>query len=125
LSVVADIFSWIFILLGSGFLLIGAIGLIRFPDVYSRMHAAGITDTLGVGLMIVGMIFQAGLTLVSVKLALIILFMFFASPTATHALAQAALGSGLKPKLAEDRTTGPPEKESEEENEEGDAPSKV
>lgn len=101
---IADIFSWIFILLGSGFVLIGAIGLIRFPDVYSRMHAAGITDTLGVGLMFLGMIVQSGLTLVSLKLALIILFMFFASPTATHALAQAALGSGLKPELAEDRT---------------------
>lgn len=115
MSLIADIFSWIFILLGSAFVLIGAIGLIRFPDVFSRMHAAGITDTLGVGLMFLGMIVQSGLTLVSLKLVLIILFMFFASPTATHALAQAALGSGLKPELAEDRTAKP-------KNEEGDEP---
>ena len=101
---IADILSWIFILLGSCFLVIGAVGLIRFPDVFSRMHAAGITDTLGAGLLILGMMLQAGLTLVSMKLVLIALFMFFASPTATHALAQAALGSGVKPKLAEDRT---------------------
>jgi multicomponent Na+:H+ antiporter subunit G len=113
MSLIADIFSWIFIFGGSAFVLIGAIGLIRFPDVYSRMHAAGITDTLGVGLMMLGMIVQSGLTLVSLKLVLIIMFMFFASPTATHALAQAALGSGLKPELAEDRTAKPAEEEGE------------
>ena len=104
MSLIADILSWIFIVAGSTFVLIGAIGLIRFPDVFCRMHAAGITDTLGVDLIILGMIFQAGLSIVSVKLALIVLFLFFASPTATHALAQAALGSGLKPRLEEDRT---------------------
>jgi multicomponent Na+:H+ antiporter subunit G len=107
MSLIADVFSWVFILLGCAFVLIGAIGLIRLPDVYSRMHAAGITDTFGVGLMMLGMIVQSGLTLVSLKLVLIIMFLFFANPTATHALAQAALGSGLTPKLAEDRTAKP------------------
>ncbi len=114
MSLLADIFSWLFILLGSAFVLIGAIGLIRFPDVYTRMHAASITDTLGVDLIILGMIVQSGLTLVSLKLVLIIMFLFFANPTATHALAQAALGSGLKPQLAEDRTAKPADKEGDE-----------
>ena len=70
----ANIASWIFILLGCFFLVVGGIGVLRLPDVYTRMHAAGITDTMATGLLIVGMAFQAGFTLVTVKLLLIILF---------------------------------------------------
>ena len=86
-----DFLRWVFILAGSTFLLIGSVGLIRLPDVFSRMHAAGLIDTLATTLLIVGMTFQAGLTLVTLKLFLIILFIFFASRTRTHALAKAAL----------------------------------
>ncbi len=102
----ADIVSWIFILLGCFFLVVGGIGVLRLPDVYTRMHAAGITDTMATGLLVVGMAFQAGFTLVTVKLLLIVLFTFFASPTASHALAQAALSAGIKPQLADDRRPG-------------------
>ena len=98
-----DALSWTLIVTGSIFLLIGSIGLIRLPDVFSRMHAAGIVDTLSMGLLVSGMAFQAGLTLVTVKLGLILLFMFFASPTSTHALAKAALDGGVKPKIKEDQ----------------------
>ena len=68
---------------GSIFVLIGAFGLIRLPDFYTRLHAAGITDTLGAELILLGLMFQAGLSLVTVKLILISLFIFFTSPTAT------------------------------------------
>jgi len=98
-----DFLSWVFILAGSTFLLIGSVGLIRLPDVFSRMHAAGLIDTLATTLLIIGMTFQAGLTLVTVKLFLIILFIFFASPTSTHALAKAALDGGVKPEVDEDQ----------------------
>lgn len=100
---VADIFSWIFIFGGSVFLIIGGIGVVRMPDLFTRMHAASVTDTLGAGLLLVGMMIQGGLTLVTVKLFMILLFAFFAGPTATHALAQAALSMGVKPQLSEDR----------------------
>ena len=87
---------------GSIFVLIGAFGLIRFPDFYTRLHAAGITDTLGAELILLGLMFQAGLSLVTVKLILISLFIFFTSPTATHAVANAARVMGLKPMLVPD-----------------------
>lgn len=89
--------SWLLIIIGSVFLIIGAIGIIRLPDMYSRMHGAGIIDTLGASALILGMILQAGMTMISVKLVIILLFLIFTSPTTTHALARAALDSGLKP----------------------------
>jgi multicomponent Na+:H+ antiporter subunit G len=69
------------------------------PDFYTRMHAASLIDTLGAGLILAGLMMQAGLTLVTVKLLMVGLLLFFASPTATHAIARAAMGRGLKPLL--------------------------
>ena len=94
---------------GSIFVLIGAFGLIRLPDFYTRLHAAGITDTLGAELILLGLMFQAGLSLVTVKLILISLFIFFTSPTATHAVANAARVMGLKPMLVPDKDLENPE----------------
>jgi len=88
---------------GSIFVLIGAFGLIRLPDFYTGLHAAGITDTLGAELILLALMFQAGLSLVTVKLILISLFIFFTSPTATHAVANAARVMGLKPMLVPDK----------------------
>jgi multicomponent Na+:H+ antiporter subunit G len=84
---------------GAFFSVVGGIGLVRMPDFYTRMHAASVTDTLGAGLILLGLMLQAGLTLVSVKLLMIGLLTLLANPTATHALARAALISGLAPKL--------------------------
>ena len=64
--------SWLFILAGSFFYIIGAIGLIRMPDVFTRMHATSVSDTLGAGLLIVGMMIQAGWGLVTAKLLIIL-----------------------------------------------------
>ena len=92
-----DIMSWILLGIGTLFLLIGAVGLIRLPDFFSRMHAAGLIDTLGAGLILVGLMIEAGWSLNLAKLVLILLFLLFTSPTSSHALAHAALVHGLKP----------------------------
>lgn len=107
LSLGADIFSWASILLGSFFVLTGSLGLLRMPDIFTRMHAASITDTVGAGFLIVGMIGQAGLTLVTLKLVFILLLLAITSPVASHALAQAALHENVEPILAEDRRDRP------------------
>jgi len=99
---VVEILSWILLLGGAIFLLIGAIGVLRFPDFYTRLHAVSVCDTLGAGLVLIGLMLQGGFSLVTVKLLLIFYFMMFSGPTAVHALAQAALQSKLKP-VVDDR----------------------
>jgi multicomponent Na+:H+ antiporter subunit G len=105
MNAVLDVLSWILLLAGGAFCMIGALGLVRMPDFFTRMHAASITETLGAGLLLLGMMLQAGLTLVTVKLIVIGLLIFFTSPTSTHALAQAALARGVKPLLAEEESS--------------------
>jgi multicomponent Na+:H+ antiporter subunit G len=91
------------ILMGAGgfFCIVGAVGMLRMPDFYTRMHAASVIETLGAGLVIAGLIVLGGFTLESAKLCVLALLIFFASPTATHALARAARVRGLEPVLAE------------------------
>jgi multicomponent Na+:H+ antiporter subunit G len=89
--------------LGAFFVLVGALGLLRMPDVFTRMHAVSVVDTLGVGLLIVGMMIEAGFGLVLAKLFFILALVFLTGPVVTHALAQAALHRETKPVLAEDR----------------------
>ena len=103
IELILDLISAGLLAAGSIFVLIGAFGLIRLPDFYTRLHAAGITDTLGAELILLGLMFQAGLSLVTIKLFLISLFIFFTSPTATHAVANAARVMGLKPILVPDK----------------------
>jgi multicomponent Na+:H+ antiporter subunit G len=85
---------------GAFFAFTGGVGLFRMPDFFSRIHAAGVTDTAGAGLILAGLMLQAGDFGTGARLALILLFLLFTTPTAAHALAQAALKDGLKPLLA-------------------------
>ena len=101
MSAAIDFLSWACLAAGGLFCVIGALGLLRMPDFFTRMHAASVTDTLGAGLILAGLMLQAGLTLVTAKLAIIVLLIFFTSPAATHALAKAALVRGVKPLLAD------------------------
>lgn len=94
---ILDLLSWAAILSGSLFILVGTLGLLRLPDVFTRLHGVGMTDTLGAGLLILGMLLQTTSWLVAVKLVLIAVFLFFTSPTTSHALARAALHAGLVP----------------------------
>lgn len=85
------------LLLGSLLGVIGGIGVLRFPDFFTRLHAAGVTDTLATGLFLAGLACLFGEWQAILKLALIFFFVLFTSPTASHALAKAALHGGLKP----------------------------
>lgn len=98
---IVEIVSWIAIILGSAFMLIGAVGTLRFPDFWSRVHAVSVTDSAGMLLLTLGMCVQAGFTLITVKLIIIGVFLFITGPTATHAVANAALVSGFLPKGAD------------------------
>lgn len=101
MNVWIDVLSWIFLVAGGLFCVVGAVGLLRMPDFYTRMHAASVIDTLGAMLILLGLLLQAGLTLIAAKLLVVALLIFFASPTASHALARAAMVRGLKPMLAD------------------------
>lgn len=89
-----------FLIIGALFVLCGCIGVIRLPDFFSRVHAAGITETAGVGFIFAGLLIEAGLSLVSIKLLLILIFMLITSPTSSHALAKAAIHGKEKPLLS-------------------------
>ena len=92
-----SVLSGCFILLGVLALLIGALGLLRLPDVYCRIHAVGMIDTAGASFIILGLAIHEGVSLVTVKLLFIGIFLFFTSPIATHAVAQVAHKSGVVP----------------------------
>jgi multicomponent Na+:H+ antiporter subunit G len=97
MALAVDIVSWALLVAGGIFMVIAGIGILRLPDVFTRMHAAGIGDTLGAGLIIAGLIVQSGFTLISVKLLFVLLFLFFTSPTSSHALAKSALTGRVVP----------------------------
>jgi multicomponent Na+:H+ antiporter subunit G len=103
MSLAVEIASWALILLGSFFTVAGSFGLVRMPDVYTRIHAASVTDTLGVGLLLLGMCLQSGFSLVTMKLLFLLALFFFTGPVVAHALSQACLHENIKPILTEDR----------------------
>jgi multicomponent Na+:H+ antiporter subunit G len=103
----ADILSWIMLTAGGVFVFIGGLGALRMPNLYTRMHAASLTDTMAAVLVIGGIMLQAGLTLATIKLAAILVFLLLTSPTAANALASAAILSGMKP---EEGPVNPPDR---------------
>jgi multicomponent Na+:H+ antiporter subunit G len=98
-SAVLHVASWVLLAAGGFFCVVGAIGMLRMPDFYTRVHSASVVDTLGAALILLGLLLQAGDPFVAVRLLVIGLLLFFVSPTATHALARAALMRGLAPLL--------------------------
>lgn len=92
-----DLLSWPLLVAGSFFVFTGSLGLVRMPGFFTRVHAASITDTLGAGLILAGLLLQSPDLLGAAKLVLIFLFMVITGPAATHALAKAALHGGLRP----------------------------
>lgn len=112
MALLVDILSWALIVAGGAFLIVGGIGMLRLPDLFTRMHAAGVVETAGSGLMMIGLILQAGFTLVTAKLILILVFVLYTSPVSTHALAQSAVSTGVRPLLA-DGTDNQEDKEDE------------
>ncbi len=111
LDIFRTVIAWAFIGAGGFFIIVSAIGINRMPDVFTRLHAASVGDTFGAALMLVGMMVVAGFSLVTVKLLLLLLFLWFMGPVATHAIARAALQAGEKPKLADDAAESAGEKD--------------
>ncbi|MFS1439124.1 monovalent cation/H(+) antiporter subunit G [Shewanella sp. 10N.286.48.A6] len=97
MNLLLEISSGLCLLIGSFLCFSGGIGIIRFPDFYTRMHAASVTDTLGASSILIGLMLQSPNGLVLIKLVLILVFTLFINPSASHALAKAALHNGLLP----------------------------
>ena len=102
MQIALDVAVWFLLLTGTVFAVIGGAGLIRLPDLYCRMHGSGITDTLGAGLILAGLMLHSGASLVTVKLLAVWFFLLVTSPTATHALARSAMAQGIHPFTEED-----------------------
>lgn len=100
LELILDIVSWLLMSIGGVFVFIGGLGALRMPDLYTRMHAAGVTDSIAPILILSGIILQAGISLAGIKLAAILLFLLLTGPTATNALASAALLAGTRTQQA-------------------------
>lgn len=97
-----DVLAWVgggFVIVGVALSILGAIGILKFPDVYTRIHAASITDTAGASMVLLGLCLIAGLSLVTLKLVFIWMFVMLTTPVAANALANAAFGSGHKPRI--------------------------
>jgi len=99
MEILMNISSWIFLFIGSFLCISGGIGILRFPDFYTRMHVVGVTETLATVMILIGLMLQNPGGLVILKLIMILLMTFLISPTASHALAKAARNNNLMPVL--------------------------
>lgn len=104
IDLIRDILSWALFLIGGFGVMVGALGILRFPDFYTRLHGAGITDTAGAELMVIAMMLQAPSWIVVAKLGFIAIFLGLTSPVATHAVAHAAWMVGFQAKTGPDLT---------------------
>ncbi len=100
MSILLEWISGACLLFGGFFVICGSFGVLRFPDFYTRVHAAGVTETAGVGFILLGLLIEAGPGIVAAKLLIILVFLFFTNPTAAHALAKAARHGELEPLLS-------------------------
>jgi multicomponent Na+:H+ antiporter subunit G len=106
MGLLLDALSWICLVGGGFFCIAGGVGVLRLPDFFSRLHASGVIDTLGAGLILLGLLLQADSFAVAIRLLLIFVLLLLTVPTATHALAKSALHGGLEPEL-DDHGGGP------------------
>jgi multicomponent Na+:H+ antiporter subunit G len=106
IETVLDVLSWILLVSGALFAVTGGLGLLRLPDFFARAHGGGVTDTMGAGLILLGLMLQSGVSLISFKLLMILIFLFITSPTSVHALAQSALAHGVRPQVRDENEEG-------------------
>lgn len=109
LSIIRNTIAILCMVAGLFFILGGTLGVLRLPDFFTRIHAAGMTDTLGAELILLGLIVQEGFTQLSLKFLFVSMFLLLTSPTATHAMANAAHQAGLKPLIGRYRAPSPSE----------------
>ena len=100
--ILLDILTWLFIIPGALLLIIGGVGMITMPDVFARIHAASLVDTLGMLLLVLGMLIIEGFSQNALRLLMVAFFILFTAPVATHALSRAALKEGAEPQLHEE-----------------------
>jgi multicomponent Na+:H+ antiporter subunit G len=98
---IVDLIGWTVALLGAGFVAAGAIGIVRLPDLFTRMHAAGLIDSLGAALVLVGLCIVEGFSATTSRLLMVLAFLWITTPTACHALAKSALATGQRPWMPE------------------------
>lgn len=103
MELIIDGLSWLCLMIGCGLGLSGAIGIFRFKEFYTRLHAASVTDTLCVFFIVTGLVLQSGFSLVTVKLIIVVVLLWLTGPVASHALIRSAYQTGLKPFLATSR----------------------
>jgi multicomponent Na+:H+ antiporter subunit G len=96
LALVLDYASWFLLVGGAVFCVIGGVGILRLPEFYARTHAATITDTLGAGMMLTGLMLQSSDWIVIVKLVMVLGLLLVTSPTSGHALVKAAAAMGVR-----------------------------
>jgi len=104
MAAVIDMISLALLTAGGFCVFVGGVGVLRLPDLYTRMHAASITDTAGPLLVLAGLALQAGWSLALFKLAVVLVFLSVTSPTAAYALGNAALVSGYRPAIVSDES---------------------
>ncbi len=108
MELIVNIVSGICIFIGCVFMVGGAVGLIRMPDFYTRLHAASVTDTGGILFIMMGLILQAAFIfdnpMAAIKLFLVVIFIFFTAPTASHAVAKSALMANIIPQCQDGKS---------------------
>lgn len=92
-----DILSWVCLVAGAFFIFTGAVGLLRMPDFFTRLHPAGMNDSAGLTLVLIALALHSGFGVLTAKIILLMFFLMITSSTASHALAKAAIHSGVKP----------------------------
>ena len=102
MTTVLEFLSSLFLLLGGVLCITGGVGLLRMPDFFSRVHAAGVTETLAAPLLLIGLAFRMEWSLDMVKLIMILILVLATNPTATHAMAKATLHGGQRPLVFDD-----------------------
>ena len=107
MSAFLELLSGLCLLLGGALCITGGVGLLRMPDFFSRVHAAGVTETLAAPLLLIGLMLEMELSLDTVKVIMILLLVLATNPTATHAMAKATLHGGQRPMVFDaDESTG-------------------
>ena len=104
MTTVLEFLSGLFLLLGGVLCITGGVGLLRMPDFFSRVHAAGVTETLAAPLLLIGLAFRMEWSLDVVKLIMILILVLATNPTATHAMAKATLHGGQHPLVVNNDT---------------------
>lgn len=99
MDIALDIVSWVLLTLGGLISVLAGVGVLKFPDVYTRMHASSMLESLGAFCVLLGLGLQAGPTIVAAKLAILYVFLLLTAATAGHALAKSTFAAGVEPLL--------------------------